>query len=206
MRKIIMKAVSLFVVMCLLCPCFTPAYAETTEPTGRNNNSRMIPGDTELDDPVIWEDGDSYNLVEVFTIEAKNVTTSLFSSKGGKSFRLSDLPSSVTQMVLVANLNHSFQLLEDDETGPIWVDDCIKFGICYWGAYAGSDKYQYIAVYDYFMQTNETGKDVYAAFTIRDYLKSGETYFSFVTNHYGRSNPSDTDYVFGTLGLYYSAP
>lgn len=206
MRKTFIKTIALFAVICLLFPCFTMAYAETAELTGRNSNSRIIPGDIELDNPVIWEDGDAYNLVEVFTIVAEKVTYSLRSSEGSKSFRLSDLPSSVTQLVLVANLKHSYQLLEDDETDPIFVDNYIKFGVCYWGILAGRDEYEYISVYGYFMDTSETGKDLYVAFDIDDYLESRVTYYSFVTNHHGFGNPKDDDYVFGTLGLFYPAP
>lgn len=203
MRKTFIKTIALFAVICLLFPCFAPAYAETTDSTGRNPNSRIIPGDIELDDPVIWEDG-ATAWTEIFSIDAVKVTDLLTSDENihvDKSFRLSDLPSYATAILCEATLNHSL------EGVTVRQDGYVQYGVCIYAYDYDVEDWLYKSVYINSLLTEELGRIIRVTFDIDEHLKSGETYYSFVKNFYGYDGDDSTEdggYVYGTLTLYYS--
>lgn len=197
-----LKISAIILIFCLLSTTQFPVAAQESYLGSDDDLSGyIIPDDnnkqTRGGDDFSHESGDLIgNNPLIFSITAAEVTSLLASSAGGKSFTISQLPSTATRIICRGTLSHSLQDVSGI-TGSLY--ECVEAGVCYYGYSSQYNDYIYISVYVIGPSRGGLGQQFEGSFLIADRLESGVTYYSYVKNTY------PAGYVFGTVGLYYSS-
>lgn len=120
---------------------------------------------------------------EIFSIKATKVTNLLTSNAGGKSFNLSQLPTSARTIICQGTLYHSL--------ADVTVNASMSGGICHFDA----NRQEYVSD---IKKTAEHGITFTRSDTISTKLSDGVFYYSYIKNEY------PTGYVWGNLTIYYA--
>lgn len=200
MKLKIYRILSLMIFCSIMCTMTTPIFAQE-DYLGTNDDltGYVIPdGDSEnsrVRDDISQESGSELGTDPlIFSITAAQVSNLLTSNAGGKSFTISQLPSSAYKIVCMGTLFHS---RGDNEAIPEINYEYIEAGVCYYGYNPRNGEYEYISVYEIGLTIDEYGQPFERSFLIDDVLVDGETYYSYVKNTHGGG------YVYGTFKLEY---
>lgn len=192
----------------MVCVLLVPGFALAGAKEGNQNEGGYLGTDDNVSGQILPEEkesdcqgravtfpvqiGDGVSYYEIFTITANEVYDMLPSSKGGKSFRINDLPSGAAYILCYGILNHSLAG-QVGMVGPI-----VTAGVCDYHYSSQYGDYIYDSIYIVEVDEFELGTVVTKKKPISGYLVNNTTYYSYVKNEY------PAGYVSGTFKIYYS--